>query len=116
MKVTITELNDRRNGEVIINGYNVDLEDLAFAGSDKQVTWATEIVRTETRLLVETFVSARAKRAGHDAHILSETEADQWLAEINATLAQAAPKLQGADASRIIEARHGGLPAIMQAI
>jgi len=117
MQVTIAELNARRNGEVIINGYNVDLQDITLIGSDKQVAWATEILFKETRILVETFVAAKAKRAGHDAAILTEVEADQWLNEINATLAsQAAPKLQGASAGKIIEARNGGLPAILKAL
>jgi hypothetical protein len=116
MQVTITELNARRNGEVI-NGYNVDLQDITLSGSDKQVAWATEILTKETRVLVETFIATKAKHAGHAATILTEAEADQWIGEINATLgAQAAPKLQGANAGKIIEARNGGLPAILKAL
>lgn len=117
MQVTITELNARRNGEVIINGYNVDLQNITLTGSDKQVAWAAEILTKETRMLVETFIAAKAKRAGHAATILTEAEADQWIGEINATLgAQATPKLQGANAGKIIEARNGGLPAILKAL
>lgn len=117
MKVTIIELNDRRNGEVLINGYAIDLEGLQLVGSEKQVTWATSIIEQETRILVEAFIGAKSKRAAHAANLLTEAEADAWVAEINNTLAaQVTPKLAGADAHTIIEARNGGLPAIIKAL
>lgn len=117
MQVTITELNDRRDGLVVVNGYNVDLEDINLSGSDKQIAWAQKIIETETRVLVETFAAAKAKRAGHNASLVHETELNQWLVEINETLAvQVATRLQGASAAKIIEARNGGLPAILKAI
>lgn len=117
MKATINESNARRNGEVLVNGYTVDLEGLSFVGSEKQIAWATSIIETETRVLVETYVAAKARKAGHAANILSTDEAGAWMAEINATLAaQVAPKLAGAPAHKIIDARNGGLPAILKAL
>lgn len=101
----------------MINGYAIDLDGLQFTGSEKQVAWATKIVETETRVLVETFVAAKARKAGHAANILSADEADAWMTEINSTLAaQVTPKLAGADAHTIIDARNGGLLAIIKAL
>ncbi len=119
MKVSIIEQNQRRDGLVIVNGYKVDLEDLQFSGSENQGTLAKEIIETEVRVMVESFVAAKSKRAGHDSSLLTEEEAKSWLAEVNSTLAtQVVPKLQRAPAGKIIEAGRirAQLPEILKTL
>ncbi|UNU01217.1 hypothetical protein [Xanthomonas translucens] len=107
MKVTVAliEFNPRRNGQVVVNGFNVHVEGANLIGSDKQVAWAEKIiadaVREVARNRFRKFPAAPAAEA-----------VDAEIVKINEFFGEYMPKLAGTKATDWINVRDYGWEAI----
>ncbi|MCW0458955.1 hypothetical protein NB717_000023 [Xanthomonas sacchari] len=103
MKVTVAliELNPRRNGQVVVNGFDVSVEGASLTGSEKQVAWAEKIIADAVRDLAHNrfckFPAAPSAEA-----------VDAEIVKINDFLAEHMPKLDGTSAADWIDVRNHG--------
>lgn len=102
-RISFIENNDRRNGEIIINGWVIDMTDLDVKGSDKQVAWARDIIKSA---LVEGIKQVgNAQKALTDGSATSEDLWEAFSPKAEAFVQQVIDALNGADARVIIDNR-----------
>lgn len=100
IKVAVIENSPRRNGEAVINGFDVQVLDANLVGSEKQIEWAERIIAEAVRTVAGQVV-------GKVGDIVQADAVDASVAQVNTRLAVMS-KLAGSKAADWIDHRHLG--------